>query len=167
MREAQISRRERFPDALDRLLQLTVVLNEDMTRRLARDGLTVSRAGVLWQLRESGPTTQRMLADAVGVSARTMTGLVDGLVATGFVRRAPHPTDRRATLVTPTARATRVLGALERERVTFTGQLFADMAVETFDAMVDGLDHVLARIRRELSRPGASRSQPGAGRSQP
>jgi DNA-binding MarR family transcriptional regulator len=130
------------------LLDLVVVLNDDMTRRLARDGLTVSRAGVLWQLHHRGPTTQRALADALGVSARTMTGLVDGLVATGFVTREPHPTDRRAILATFTARGRRVMRTLEREQATFVRLLFADMPGATFDAFVDGLDHVLARIRR-------------------
>ena len=125
-----------------------MVLNDDMTRRLARDGLTVSRAGVLWQLHHRGPTTQRALADALGVSARTMTGLVDGLVATGFVTREPHPTDRRAILATFTARGRRVMRTLERERATFVRLLFADMPGATFDAFVDGLDHVLVRIRR-------------------
>ncbi|MFC7479231.1 MarR family winged helix-turn-helix transcriptional regulator [Luedemannella flava] len=93
--------------ALDRILELSVLVNADMTQSLARDQLTVSRAHVLWELRHRGPSTQRVLADAMGVSARTITGLVDGLVATGFVTREPHPTDRRATLVTVTEHGAR------------------------------------------------------------
>jgi DNA-binding MarR family transcriptional regulator len=134
------------------LLQLVVVLNADMTDRLARDGLTVSRAGVLWQVRRHGPITQRALADALGVSARTVTGLVDGLVETGFVTRQAHPTDRRATLVTFTPRATRVVRALERERAAFTRELFAGMSAASFDAFVDGLDHVLGRLQAGVQR---------------
>ena len=75
-------------DALDGLLALTVVLGEDMRTSLARDGLTPSRAHVLWLLHHGGPTTQRAIADALGVSARNVTGLVDGLVAGGFVGSA-------------------------------------------------------------------------------
>jgi DNA-binding MarR family transcriptional regulator len=129
------------------LLQLVVVVSADMTDRLARDGLTVSRAGVLWHVHRHGPVTQRTLADALGVSARTVTGLVDGLVETGFVTRRAHPTDRRATLVTFTARGTRVVRALEREQAVFTRELFAGMAGVTFDAFVDGLDHVIGRVQ--------------------
>lgn len=124
-----------------------MVLNADMTDRLARDGLTVSRAGVLWQLRRHGPVTQRALADALGVSARTVTGLVDGLVETGFVTRRAHPTDRRATLVTFTPRGSRVVRALEREQAVFTRDLFAGMPGETFDAFVDGLHLVIERVQ--------------------
>jgi DNA-binding MarR family transcriptional regulator len=124
-----------------------VVLNADMTDRLAREGLTVSRAGVLWQLRRQGPVTQRALADALGVSARTVTGLVDGLVETGFVTRQSHPTDRRATLVTFTPRGTRVVRALERERAVLTSELFAGLSGAAFDAFVHGLDHVLHHVQ--------------------
>ncbi len=40
--------------------------------------------------------TQRALADALQVTPRNVTGLVDALADSGFVERAPHPTDRRA-----------------------------------------------------------------------
>src|SRR5918993_821261 len=89
----------RWAAALDQVLELVVLLNEDMTRSLARIGLTSARAHVLWELHHRGPTTQRVLADALQVSPRNVTGLVDGLVETGFVTREPHPGDRRATLV--------------------------------------------------------------------
>jgi DNA-binding MarR family transcriptional regulator len=39
------------------------------------------------------------LRDRLGVSARTITVLVDGLERDGFATRVPHPQDRRATLV--------------------------------------------------------------------
>jgi len=40
------------------------------------------------------------------VAPRTITALFDGLVATGFVTREPHPSDRHAALVTLTERRT-------------------------------------------------------------
>ena len=88
---------ERHDAALGQVLELAILLNDDMTRALARDGLTVARTHLLWELHQRGPSTQRVLADALGVSPRNITGLVDGLVATGFVTREPHPADRRRT----------------------------------------------------------------------
>ena len=67
---------------------------------LAGAGLTESRVHLLWQLQQRGPCTQRTLAADLGVTPRAITALVDGLVATGFVTRETHPSDRRATLVT-------------------------------------------------------------------
>jgi DNA-binding MarR family transcriptional regulator len=137
---------EKHVGALDRVLELVVLLNDDMTQSLARDGLTVSRTRVLWELRHRGPVPQRVLADALGVRARTVTGLVDGLVATGFVTRQPHPTDRRAALVTFTPRGTRTVKAMERGRRELADMLFAGMADRRFDCFVNGLDEVLARL---------------------
>ncbi|GGJ80848.1 hypothetical protein GCM10010123_08420 [Pilimelia anulata] len=136
--------------ALDRLLELVVLLNEDMTGRLAADGLTESRARLLWVLRAAGPSTQRALADALGVSARTVTGLVDGLAGTGFVTREPHPTDRRAALVTFTARGADAVAALERERGGFAALLFDGMAPDRFAGLLAGLGELLDRLRPHL-----------------
>lgn len=141
---------ERHGAALDQVLELTVLLNDDMTRSLARDGLTASRAHLLWVLRQRGPTTQRALADALGVSARNITGLVDGLVATGFVTREPHPDDRRATLVSFTERGARTGDVMERGHQELAHLLFADLPAEQFDCFAHGLGAVLDRLREGL-----------------
>ncbi|HWG98215.1 MAG TPA: MarR family transcriptional regulator [Pilimelia sp.] len=141
----------RFEAALDQVLELVVLLGEDMTQSLARDRLTVSRAHVLWELARRGPSTQRVLADALKVSARTVTGLVDGLVATGFVTREPHPTDRRATLVTVTEHGARVTGAMHEGHRELADLLFADMPRQRFTHFVAGLDEVLTRLRDRLA----------------
>ena len=96
----------------NRVLELTVLLDRDMTDSLAREGLTDSRAHLLWQLQQRGPCTQRTLAADLHVTPRTITALVDGLVVTGFVTREPHPSDRRAALVTFTERGRTTAQAL-------------------------------------------------------
>ena len=39
---------ERYIAALDHVVELTVLLHDDMTESLAREGLTTSRAHLLW-----------------------------------------------------------------------------------------------------------------------
>jgi len=46
-----------------------------------------------------GPLSPSRLAEATGLSAAATTSMIDRLERKGFVRRAPHPTDRRGTLV--------------------------------------------------------------------
>jgi DNA-binding MarR family transcriptional regulator len=137
--------------ALGQVLELAVLMNDDMTRSLARDGLTVPRAHLLWELHHRGPSTQRVLAEALDVSPRNITGLVDGLVATGFVTRAPHPTDRRATLVSFTDHGARTAKAMDEGRERLAEQLFSGMSDKQFDGLVEGLSAVLARLTQELS----------------
>jgi DNA-binding MarR family transcriptional regulator len=103
---------------------------------------------VLWRVGQPGPTTQRVLADALEVSPRTIAGLVDGLVATGFVTREPHPTDRRATLVSVTDHGARTVEAMARGPQELAQMLFADMPIEQLDCFVEGLVEVLARLQQ-------------------
>src|SRR3954462_10454282 len=110
--------------ALDRVLELVAVLQTDTVRSLARNGLTPARAHVLWKLQHRGPLPQRALAEALRVSARNVTGLVDALEETGFVTREPHPTDRRTTLVSFTEAGARTAAALERDHAEFAGLLW-------------------------------------------
>jgi DNA-binding MarR family transcriptional regulator len=133
--------------ALDRILELVAVLAADSRAGLARDGLTTSRAHVLWELQHRGPLSQRALADALRVSARNVTGLVDGLVESGFVIRGPHPTDRRVTLVSFTEHGAATAARLEQEHAGLAQLLFADLPDDRFAAFAEGLDHVLARLR--------------------
>jgi DNA-binding MarR family transcriptional regulator len=136
--------------ALDLVLELTVLLNEDMTQSLARDHLTVSRAHLLWVLRQQGPSTQRSLAEALNVSPRNITGLVDGLVATGFVTRTPHPDDRRATLVTFTEHGAATTSALETGQRELAELMFGEMTPAEYESFVRGLSGVLDRLRDRL-----------------
>ncbi len=136
------------PDtALDRTLELAVLVNEDMDRALAADGLTRSRAHVLFELHHRGPVPQRTLSTALQVSARNITGLVDALVATGFVTRQPHPTDRRVVLVTPTEHGARTAATLAAGRHQLASALFDGMPADRIATYTEVLDQVLVRFR--------------------
>src|ERR1700753_4357503 len=155
---------EQWEAALDRVLELTVLLNRDMTDSLAREGLTESRAHLLWQLQQRGPCTQRALAADLHVTPRAITALVDGLAATGFVTREPHPSDRRATLVTFTERGRGTAQALRDGHVRLARQLVAGLPEDAFDGFDAALLHVLTRLRDDLTTQApwpAGESAPG------
>ncbi|HEY2688978.1 MAG TPA: MarR family transcriptional regulator [Streptosporangiaceae bacterium] len=144
-------RAEQREATLDRVLELTVLLGRDAADSLAREGLTDARAHLVWQLQQRGPCTQVTLAADLGVTPRAITALVDGLVATGFVTREPHPSDRRATLVTFTERGRATAQALVDSHRRLARQLFAGLPDDVFDGFDAGLLHVLARFRGVLA----------------
>ena len=135
---------------LDRLLAVSLLLNEDATQSLAKEGLTLPRAHLLWLLHHQGPSTQRVLAEGLRVSPRNVTGLVDGLVDAGFVTREPHPTDRRATLVSLTERGAASMAQMARDYRELAQLLFGQLG--EFEAFAAGLEHVLARLNEALGR---------------
>jgi DNA-binding MarR family transcriptional regulator len=141
---------EQHGTALGQVLELAVLINDDMARSLAGDGLTVPRAHLLWELHHRGPSTQRHLAEVLGVSPRNITGLVDALVATGFVTRQPHPADRRATLVTFTEHGARTAKQMDKGQRQLAKLLFSGMSDRQFDGLVRGLGAVLNQLREHL-----------------
>lgn len=135
------------PEAtLDLLLEVSSLLGADTRRDLERRGLTESRTHLLWLLAE-GPRTQQHLARAMRVAPRTVTGLVDGLTATGFVSREPHPDDRRAVLVTPTAHGAEVLADLVDGHRRLADQLFGDLDETDAESLTASLRTVVGRLR--------------------
>lgn len=137
--------------ALERLFDLAVVLGDLMNRRLEELGLTPARAEVLWLLHGGGPLTQRELSQTLRCTPRNVTGLVDALEAAGFVTRKPHPTDRRATLVTLTQQGHAVASAWSAEHREGAGQLFGDVAAADLVTFVAILDRVLGRLRDQTT----------------
>src|SRR3990170_1411736 len=109
---------------LDRVLRLASLVQADLGRFEREQGLTTSRVHLLWVLGASGPSTQQSLATALDVTPRNVTGLVDGLVASGHVTREVHPGDRRATLVTPTELGTQSIRDLRDSHDDLARQLF-------------------------------------------
>ena len=65
----------------------------------AKEGVSFPRMKLLGALHRMGPQIMSGLSDELGVTPRNVTALVDGLEKEGLVRRVPHETDRRATVV--------------------------------------------------------------------
>lgn len=147
--------------ALDHIFELVVLLSEDMRGDLEGLGLTPARAHALWILADRGPSTQRVLAEALGVTARNVTGLVDALVATGFVTREAHPSDRRAVLVSFTPHGAETMARMKEQQRELAGQLFADMPQSRFTAFTEAMSGIVATIRAEVARQDLRPAGPG------
>jgi DNA-binding MarR family transcriptional regulator len=133
--------------AVEQLFELAVLLGDAMERGLAERGLTLARAELLWRLRLRGPTTQRDLSADLRCTPRNVTGLVDALERGGLVARRPHPTDRRATLVTLTEAGSKVAATMDAGYQATARELFDDFVEDDLRAFVAAMDRVLQRIR--------------------
>lgn len=133
---------------LDKVLHLATLVGTDLARFERESELTTSRTHLLWILGAAGPSTQKSLATALSVSARNVTGLVDGLVGSGHVSREPHPTDRRATLVTPTAKGEAVIRSLIDSHEELAHQLLGHVPDEQLAVFAATLDDTIATFAR-------------------
>jgi len=131
---------------LDRLLAITQLLKADQAMELERRGLTTARTHLLWVLFHGGPATQVQLAEAIGVTPRNVTALVDALEATDFARRQPHPTDRRAVLVHLTERGLSIMETMDAEHTALGGDLVAGLDDDTIATVAAALEHIHGRL---------------------
>ncbi len=138
-------------EAMNRLFELTARLADATEHGLDKLGLTLARATVIWHVNYRGPMTQRELSEVLGVTPRNVTGLVDALESTGFVARAPHPTDRRATLVTLTEQGHKIAALRDKDYQEFAARLFGDVPADDLAVFITTADHVLGRLRDEDS----------------
>jgi len=134
-------------DVLDQLFELAGLLGEYMERGLVDRGLTRARAEVIWRLHQDGPVTQRTLSQALQVTPRNVTGLLDALETGGFVARRPHPSDRRAVLVTLTRHGSAAAAALEADHRRFAAELFGTTSNAELSRLSRSLRQVLDGLR--------------------
>jgi DNA-binding MarR family transcriptional regulator len=132
---------------LDRLLEISELFQKDMARAFEGTQLTAARVRVLWDLQHEGPSTQHALATRLDVSPRNITGLVDALEAGGYVERSPHQTDRRATIVSLTASARRMMRQMQREHAELSAELLGAVAPADRAAFERGVEAIAAQLR--------------------
>jgi DNA-binding MarR family transcriptional regulator len=75
-------------------------------------GVGIPEAVTLSHLYHAGQLTPTGIAERLGMTTASVTGLLDRLSASGYLTRSPNPRDRRSVLVTLTAPGRRDLRAL-------------------------------------------------------
>ncbi|WP_157963501.1 MarR family winged helix-turn-helix transcriptional regulator [Actinocorallia populi] len=133
--------------ALERLLELTEVTAVFVKRGLTERGLSRARASVLWVLHHRGPVTQRELSDVVGVTPRNITGLVDALETDDYVTRRRHPNDRRAMLVSLTAKGTETMNKAQEDFSENAFHLFFGLPPQELDTFLKVSGRLIDRVR--------------------
>lgn len=132
--------------ALDTLFELAVRLGEMTQRGLAERGLSTSQAEALVVLDREGPMVQRQMGELMRCTPRYVTTVIDALEKDGLARRNPHPTDRRATVVSLTRRGISAASRMGAERHQAAQWLLGDVSPGDLDAFVAVAAQVLERI---------------------
>jgi DNA-binding MarR family transcriptional regulator len=97
---------------------------------LPRDTVSYARLRVLTALECEGECTMKQIAEALEVTARRVTVLVDALEAEGLVERYAHPTDGRSIVVAITEAGVRHQRQSWSQVNQQVGAAFGDLSVE-------------------------------------
>ena len=112
-------------------------------------GVTYARVRLLGALRCNGPQIMSSISEELGVTRRNITALVDALEEEGLVRRKPHPTDRRATVIEMTVRGERTMDRIYDEHRAAVAGLFTDLDEEDQEDLMRMLGVLHEALRRE------------------
>jgi DNA-binding MarR family transcriptional regulator len=113
--------------------------------------MSPARVRLLGVLRCKGPQMMSGLGGILGVTARNVTTLVDGLERDGAVRRVPHPTDRRATMVELTRSGLATVERLFDPFVQTVSGLFKELSKGDRHELVRLLEAVAAILQRRTA----------------
>lgn len=146
---------------LDKVFELAGEVGQLMTATLSSRGLTPARAEALLVLSQYGvPMVQREFGQALRCTPRHVTALVDALQSRGLVRRDPHPTDRRVTLVSLTESGAAAATQMAGERRTAAHTVFGDLPAADLAGFLTVADHVLRHLAGPTNAPATSADPP-------
>jgi DNA-binding MarR family transcriptional regulator len=139
-----------------RLLTCTTMIETEVRRRLRdRFDTTLPRFDVLAQLDKApagmtlGELSQRMM-----VSNGNVTGLIDRLVGEGLIARCASPRDRRVQIVKLTAAGRRSFRAMARANGDWISEIFADLAAEDIETLMQLLAKTKESARKAIDGVG-------------
>lgn len=122
-------------------------LDQILDRRLADETVNNTAVRALRVVESAGRRGMRqcLLAEAMKLQAATVSRLVDALVKKDLINRAPHPTDRRVTMLALTAAGEQ---RLEQRRADYRGlaEALTPEAVEAMRATAPLLDVVIQTL---------------------
>jgi len=126
--------------------RLQRVFNTRLSRQKGVVKLSGPRLRLLMAVEEAGRLRMGDLAEDLGITARTVTTLVDALEREGLLVRLPDPTDRRATLLALTDRARTQFEQVRSLQTELGEELIAPLDLQQRRQLLD----LLARLNKEV-----------------
>jgi DNA-binding MarR family transcriptional regulator len=122
--------------ALQRATHVTLHV---LSTRLAALGLTPAEINALANIPAGAPLKVSELAAAIGSRPSTATSILDRLEQRGHVERTPHPTDRRAVVVSLSPSGRRAARTIHREVTALEQECLSGLSVAALGGLRAGL----------------------------
>ncbi|MCC3273371.1 MarR family transcriptional regulator [Arthrobacter zhangbolii] len=147
--------------ALQRALRCVTQLSADS------GGPGVASQGVMRMIAEDGELRATELAAKLGIGPAGLSRHVAELEELGYVRRRPHPQDRRAYLISLSELGETVLAQALAHRAAILQQTLSDWTEEQAQTASNSIGALSDTLFSSFRTAGTSRSTPGASDSMP
>lgn len=140
------------PDMFTLIRQVHHRFAKYFSRRCASANITLPQYMLLMNLIEEGEQKMNTIARFLQVSTPAITNLVDKLEASGYVRRLPHPDDRRAHIITLTPEGEEFVDGFRKESLMFLADSISalpeperEVVHRFYTGLIATLDEALAK----------------------
>lgn len=132
-------------------MKISAELSAELQLRLVDFKLSTGKVLTLLVLckRDGGYYMPSEIADLIGVTRGTMTGLIDGLERDQYVIRSAHDSDQRKIFVSITENGKKIL----KEILPFYYRLLSQMLESFTREDADNLVEYAMKLRQELEKP--------------
>ncbi len=121
-------------------------LRDPMAMLVEKAGLSPAQIHALSWLRLDAPLTMGALAQRIGVTEKTITGVVDRLERAGYAQRERSATDRRVVPVVLTRQGQKLAGQIQVEVERKLGTFLHHLDHEDRAALFRILENIAARL---------------------
>lgn len=139
------SRKSTTVELADAFLALHHLVRKQVDAAMTAAGLSLAQSKLLGLVARLAPCRPSDIATRMGYAPRTVTTALDALEESGWIVRAPHPTDRRAQLVTLTAAGKAQLELVQGPKREAVEQLFGVLSTEEQKQLRELMDRVRDR----------------------
>jgi DNA-binding MarR family transcriptional regulator len=141
-----------------RMLASTTQIESEIRKRLReRFGITLARFDYMAQLyRYREGLKMRVLSRYLMVTGGNVTGLTDELEREGVVSRTPSPDDRRAWIVSLTAKGRRTFETMAKEHEQWILEMFSGLDMKTVRQLHSQLGQLRVQMMRSEPAPDDS-----------
>ena len=150
-------------EALDELAWHTPAGLMRLIRHWPAGRVSLVHLDVLMLLADEGPLPMRAIAEALGVSQASTTGIVDRMEQRDLVERQRDPGDRRVVMVTLSGTGRELIAGIATERRDRLASLLGELSDEDLAALLRGSRAL--RMARERMLAGSTTAGSDAQRS--
>ncbi|HOW58395.1 MAG TPA: MarR family transcriptional regulator [Candidatus Omnitrophota bacterium] len=126
------------------------------TTILNRVNLTLPQYALLNQLEHLGPISMTEISEKLRITKPAVTNLVDRLETKRFLRRSPHPNDRRIILLEILSKGKKILAEIQTSSLSLLLKAYDQFNVSEhqtisrfYAALSKAMDEFLARTKHE------------------
>ena len=133
------------------LRRAVTALSRPLRPKLQAEGIGAAKLSVIGQLRLVGPMTPTELATREGVKLQSLTRLLAELEAESWVKRKPHATDGRQSVLTLTKSGLALLGSAAQRVEISLAQVIASELTSAECAQLQSACVLLERIAQAIT----------------